>query len=139
MLGKQVGRAGNAVAFQFRDIIQVAVVAIPQRPKEPCIKAVGCPQCPRVGSIIDYCLGTKWCQGVSIPVLQSFEYFIRRLGSVDSGALEEVDGDLHLGGKLVPKLDGKVHIGGAEGANESILESLDGSFGSVDVVIARFE
>ncbi len=44
-----------------------------------------------------------------------------------------------MGGKLVQKLDGKVHIGGAKGANESILECLDGSFGSIDVVIAWFD
>ncbi len=43
-----------------------------------------------------------------------------------------------MGGKLVPKLDRKVHISGAEGANESILESLDGLFCSVDAVIAWF-
>jgi hypothetical protein len=36
-------------------------------------------------------------------------------------------------------LDGKVHISGAEGADELILESLDGSFGSVDMVIAWFD
>jgi hypothetical protein len=100
---------------------------------------MGCPHCPRVGIFIDYCLGTKWCQGVLIPVVRSFEYFICQFGWVDSGALEEVDGVLHLGGKLVPKLDGKVHIGGAEGANELILESLDGSFGSIDAVIAWFD
>jgi hypothetical protein len=35
-------------------------------------------------------------------------------------------------------LDGKVHIGGAEGADESVLESLDGLFGSIDAVIAWF-
>ncbi len=139
MLGTQVGGARNAVAFQFRDIIQVAAVVIPRRPKEPCIKAVKCPRCPRVGIFIDYCLGTKWCQGVLIPVIWSFEYFIRQFGWVDLGASEEVDGVLHLGDKLVPKLDGKVHIGGAEGADESILESLDGLFGSVDAVVAWFD
>ncbi len=45
---------------------------------------------------------------------------------VDLGVPEEVDEVLHLGGNLVPKLDGKVHIGGAKGADELILESLDG-------------
>jgi hypothetical protein len=35
-------------------------------------------------------------------------------------------------------LDGKVHIGGAEATDELILESLDGSFGSVDTLIAWF-
>jgi hypothetical protein len=139
MLGKQVGEAGNTVAFQFGDIIQVAAVVIPRRPKEPCIEAMGCPRCPRVGIFIDNCLGTKWCQGVLIPVIRSFKYFIRQFGWVDSGAPEEVDGVLHLGGKLVPKLDGKVHTGGAKGTNESILESLDGLFGSVDAVIAWFD
>ncbi len=77
MLGKQVGGAGNGAAFRFKDIIQVAAVVIPRQPKKPCIKAVGCPQCHRVGIFIDYCLGTKWCQGVSIPVIWTFEYFIR--------------------------------------------------------------
>ncbi len=115
------------------------MVVIPRWPKEPCIKAVGCSQCPRVGIFIDYCLGTKWCQGVSIPVVWSFEYFICQFGWVDSGASEEVGGVLHLGGKLVPKLDGKVHIGGAEGTDELILESLDGLFGSLDTVIAWFD
>jgi hypothetical protein len=36
-------------------------------------------------------------------------------------------------------LDGKVHIGGAKGADELILESLDGLFISVDAVIAWFD
>ncbi len=109
-----------------------------RQPKEPCIEAVGCPRCPRVGIFINYCLGTKWCQGVSVPVIGSFKYFIRRFGWVNSGASEEVDGVLHLGGKLVPKLDGKVHIGGAESTNESILESLDGLFCTIGAVIAWF-
>jgi hypothetical protein len=46
---------------------------------------------------------------------------------------------LHLRCNLVPKLDGKVHVGGAKGANESIFECLDSSFSGVDVVIAGLD
>ncbi len=40
--------------------------------------------------------------------------------------------------KLVPKLDGKVHVSGAEGADELIFECLDSLFSGVDAVIAGF-
>jgi hypothetical protein len=36
-------------------------------------------------------------------------------------------------------LDGKVHVGGAKGADESIFKCLDSSFSNVDVVIAGFD
>ncbi len=58
---------------------------------------------------------------------------------VDSGAWKEVNGVLHLRCKLVPKLDGKVHIGGAKGADESIFKCLDSSFSGIDMVIAGFD
>ncbi len=98
-----------------------------------------CPQCPCVGIFINDCLGTKKCQGVSILVVQSLKYFVSQVGWVNSGALKEVNGVLHLRCKLVPKLDGKVHIGGAKGANESIFKCLDSSFSGVDAVIAGFD
>ncbi len=40
---------------------------------------------------------------------------------------------------LVPKLDWKVHVCGAKGANESIFECLDSLFSGVDAVIAGFD
>jgi hypothetical protein len=99
---------------------------------------VRCPQCPCVGIFIKDCLGTKRCQGVSIPVVRSLEYFISQFGWVNLGALKEVNGVLHLRCKFVPKLDGKVHVGGAEGANELIFKCLDSSFSDIDMVIAGF-
>jgi hypothetical protein len=63
-------------------------------------------------------------QGVSIPVVRPLEYLESQFGWVDLGASKEANGGnggLHLWCKLVPKLDGKVHIGSAEGAGESIL------------------
>jgi hypothetical protein len=46
---------------------------------------------------------------------------------------------LHLRCKLVPKLDGKVHVGGTEGANESFFKCLDSPFSSVIAVITGFD
>ncbi len=46
---------------------------------------------------------------------------------------------MHLRFKLVPNLDGKVHVSGAKGANESIFKCLDSSFSGVDAVIAGFD
>ncbi len=54
------------------------------------------------------------------------------------GASKEVNGVLHLRCKLVPKLDGKVHVGGAEGTNESIFKCLNSPFSGIDAVIAGF-
>ena len=42
---------------------------------------------------------------------------------------------MYLCSKYVPKLDGEVDIRGAKGAKEAVLECLDGSFCSVDVVV----
>ncbi len=56
-----------------------------------------------------------------------------------SGASKEINGVLHLRCKLVPKLDEKVHVGGAKGANESIFKCLDNSFSGVDTMIAGFD
>ncbi len=55
------------------------------------------------------------------------------------GASKEVNGVLHLRCKLVPKLDGKVYVGGAKGANESTFKCLDSPFSGIDVVIAGFD
>jgi hypothetical protein len=52
------------------------------------------------------------------------------------GASKEVNGVLHLRCKLVPKLDGKVHVGGAEGADEFIFKCVDSPFSGIDAVIA---
>jgi hypothetical protein len=41
--------------------------------------------------------------------------------------------------QAVPKLDGKVHIGGAEGTVESIFKCLESLFSGVDVVIAGLD
>ncbi len=46
---------------------------------------------------------------------------------------------MHLRCKLVPKLDGKVHLGGAKGVSESIFKCLDSPFSGVDAVIAGFD
>jgi hypothetical protein len=46
---------------------------------------------------------------------------------------------LHLRCKLVPKLDEKVHVGGAKGAYESFFKCLDSPFCSIDAVIAGFD
>ncbi len=98
-----------------------------------------CSRCPCVGIFINDCLGTKRCQGVSIPAVRSLEYFVSRFGLVNLGASKEVNGVLHLRCKLVPKLDGKVHVGGNKGADESIFKCLNSSFSSVDAVIAGFD
>ncbi len=45
---------------------------------------------------------------------------------------------MHLWCKLVPQLDGKVHVGVAEGVGELIFECLDCPFSGVDAVIAGF-
>jgi hypothetical protein len=74
-----------------------------------------------------------------IPVVRSLEYFVSQFGWVDLGASKEVNGVLHLRCKHVPKLDGKVHIGGAKGANESIFKCLNSSFSGFDKVIAVFD
>ncbi len=98
-----------------------------------------CPRCPCVGIFfINDCLGTKRCQGVLIPVIRSLKYFVSQFCWVNSGALKEVNGFLHLRCKLVSKLDGKVHVGGSKGANESIFKCLDSLFSGVDVVIVGF-
>jgi hypothetical protein len=52
--------------------------------------------------------------------------------------LKEGNGVLHLWCKLVPQLDGKVHVGVAEGVGELIFECLDCPFSGVDAVIAGF-
>ncbi len=46
---------------------------------------------------------------------------------------------MHLRCKLVPKLDGKVHVGGTKGADESIFKCLDSPFSSIDAVIAGLD
>ncbi len=75
-----------------------------------------------------------------IPVIWSLKYFVSQFGWVDLGASKEVNGVLHLRlrCKLVPKLDGKVHVGGAKGTDESIFKCLDSSISSIDAVIAGF-
>jgi hypothetical protein len=74
-----------------------------------------------------------------IPVVQPLEELVCQFDLVDSRTLKEVNGVLHLRCKLVPQLDGKVHIGGAKGSNESIFECLDCPFSGVNMVIARFD
>ncbi len=52
--------------------------------------------------------------------------------------MEEIDGVLDLSGKVVPWLDWDVSIGHSKRANELILESLDDSFGHIDMVVMGF-
>ena len=77
----------------------------------------------------------RGAKGYSFQLYGPLSIFVSQFGWVNSGVLKEVNGVLHLRCKLVPKLDGKVHINCAKGTDELILESLDG-FVSVDAVIA---
>ncbi len=70
-----------------------------------------------------------------VPVVWALEGFIHRHVSVDAQSAQEVDGILNLGCKFIPQLDGEVYICGAKGANELVLECLDGAFCHVDAVV----
>jgi hypothetical protein len=46
-------------------------------------------------------------------------------------------GEFNLGEKFIPKLEGAKHINGGKGDNEVFLESGDGAFGGIDLMIVR--
>ena len=58
---------------------------------------------------------------------------------VESGAAEEVACYLGLLCEMVPKLEWKIDVGGAESADEVVLECLDGSLCSVHAMIVGFD
>ncbi len=74
---------------------------------------------------------------MTVPVIQALKGFIRRHVWLDAQSAQEVDGILNLGHKFIPQLDGEVYICGAKGANEPVLESLDGVFCRIDSVVVQ--
>ena len=67
------------------------------------------------------------------------ELMIGRDFWVESGAAEQVACDLCLVCKMVPQLELKVDVCGAEATDEVVFESLDGSFSGVDSVIVGLD
>ena len=72
---------------------------------------------------------------VLIPIVRPFEGFVCRAVGVYAQSTEEIDGVLDLQSKFIPQLDGKIAVGHAKRADESIFECLNCPFSSVDVMI----
>ena len=73
----------------------------------------------------------KWC---SIKVEQSMELRVGRQLGIESGATEEVQRQLGLGEKFIPKVEWEILVNAAKSSNKVVFERANGTFCSVAAV-----
>jgi hypothetical protein len=136
MLRKYVDRSGDVVAAHLWDVIQMtSVVVLLRWPEEPSVEATRGPRGLRVCIFVDNGFGAGRCHWVSIPFLWPFEGFVCGAVGVYAQSSEEIDGVLDLRSKFIPQLDGKIAVGHAKRADESIFECLNCPLSGVDAMI----
>jgi hypothetical protein len=104
-------------------------------PEEPCVKATRGPRGSRVCIFVDDGFGAGRLHWVLIPIVWPFEGFGCGAVGVYARLVEEIDGVLDLRSKFIPQLDGKIGVGHAERAAESVFECLNCPFSGIDAMI----
>jgi hypothetical protein len=93
------------------------------------------PRGSRVCIFVDDGFGARGHHWVSNTIVRPFEGFVRGMVGVYAQSVEEIDRVLDLRSKFIPQLDGKISVGCAKRADESIFERLNCPFSGVGAMI----
>ena len=88
-----------------------------------------------IAVFVNNSLASKWCKGISIPIIATIQDFIHRFCQINAGPAEHIEGSLDLWGEAIPQLEQEVAVCCCKGHDECCLKSMYSLFCCIQAVV----